>query len=90
MHKRDGAHSATRLGPLWTLKSLFFLPCSLYFFTSTTESMSLLKSAGDTAETAAGTEEQSEKMSVTVEDWQTDRLTDRGTKTIYVLVDMVI
>lgn len=26
MHKRDGAHSATSLGPLWTLKSLFFYP----------------------------------------------------------------
>ena len=59
MHKQDGAHSATRPGPLQTLKSLFFflnLPCSLYSFASTTESESLLKSAGDTAETAAGTE----------------------------------
>lgn len=45
MHKRNGAHSATRLGPLWTLKSLFFyfLPCSLYSFTSTTERVSLLR-----------------------------------------------
>lgn len=60
MHKQDGAHSATKPGPLQTLKSLFFfclnLPCSLYSFAFTTESESLLKSAGDTAETAAGTE----------------------------------
>lgn len=40
-------------------KKSFFLPCSLYSFTSTTERVSLLKNARDAAETAVGTEEQS-------------------------------
>lgn len=80
MHKWDWAHSATRLGPLWTLKSHFFIRTgSLCPLTSTTETVSLLTSAGDTAETG----KQREKMSDCVE--------DRGTKTLYyVLVDMVI
>lgn len=60
MHKRDGAHSATRHGPLMTLESLSFLPRSLNLLTSTAEGVSPEKSAGDTAETAVGTEEQSE------------------------------
>lgn len=42
-------------------KVFFFLPCSLYSFTSTTKIASQLKSAEDTAETAVETEEQSEK-----------------------------
>lgn len=57
-------------------KSFFILTCSLCSFTSTIETVSLLKSAGDTMETPpVGTEKQSEKMSVTV--WRTGRQTDR-------------
>lgn len=56
-------------------KSIFFFYPSLLFYTSTTEHVSLLKMQ-DTAETAAGTEEQSEENVCDCEDWQTDRLRD--------------
>lgn len=74
MHKRDGAHSATRLGPLWTLKSHFFLPCSLYSFTSTTERVSLLKTL---LRLLLGLKNKVRNICDCVEDWQTDRWTER-------------